>query len=141
MGLVLDNDLIHVSEEFSASPSVPKILWNFSCYNDRAHITLKQNPHFYLQFPANEGVYTPTVQCHPLQGPSVALENNGTILVLFDGPSCVFLDIRPNIRIFCNVWSLNGVLILRGSRTFSHLDSYSSVCSDHFGVLQGKQLV
>jgi hypothetical protein len=32
MGLVLDNDLIRVSEEFSVSPSVPEILWNFSRY-------------------------------------------------------------------------------------------------------------
>jgi hypothetical protein len=141
MGLVLDNDLIRVSEEFSVSPSVPEILWNFSRYNDRARITLEQNPHFYLQFPATEGAYTPTFQCHPLQGPSVALEHNGTVFVRFDGPSRVFLDIGPNLRIFGNVWSLNGILIFRGSRTFSHLGSYSGVRSDHFGVLQGEQLV
>jgi hypothetical protein len=116
MGLIFDNDLIHVSEEFSASPSLPEILWNFSRYNDRANITLEQNPHFYLHFPADESAYTPTFECHPLQGPSSALEHNSTVFVLSDGPSHVFLDIGPNLRIFGNVWSLNGVLIFRGPR-------------------------
>jgi hypothetical protein len=115
MGLIFDNDLIHVSEEFSASPSFPEILWKFSRYNDRAQITLEKNPHFYVHFPADESAYTPTFQCPPLQGPSVALEHNSTIYVLFDGPSRVFLDMGRNLRIFCNVWSLNGVLIFRGS--------------------------
>jgi hypothetical protein len=141
MGLVYDNNLIHVSEEFSASPSLPEIIWNFSRYDDRARITLEQNPHFYLGFPTDEGAYTPTFQCHPLQGPTVALEHNGTVYVLLDGPSRVFLDIGLNFRVFGNVWSLNGVLIFRGSRTFSHLDSHSDVRSDRFGVLQGEQLV
>jgi hypothetical protein len=142
MGLVSDNYLIHASEEFSASPSLPEILWNFSRYNDRARITLEKNPHFYLHCPTDESAYTPTFQCYPLQAPSVlALEHNSTVFVLFDGPSSVFLDIECNIRIFCNVWSLNGVLIFRGSRHISHLDSYSDVRSDRFGVLQGEQLV
>jgi hypothetical protein len=116
MGLVFDTDLIHVSEEFSASPSLPEILWNFSRYNDRARITLEQNPHFYLDCPADESAYTPLFQRHPIKDLSVALQHNGTIYVLFDGPSRVFLDIGRNLRTFCNVWSLNGVLIFRGSR-------------------------
>ncbi|KAN0133857.1 hypothetical protein V8E53_008352, partial [Lactarius tabidus] len=120
-----DHGTIIVSQEFSASPSLPEILWNFIDYNDRGRITLEQNPHFYLDCPTDQSAYTPTFQCHPLQGPSVALEHNGTVFVLFDGPSRVFLDIGPNLRIFGNVWSLNGVLIFR----------------DRFGMLQGEQLV
>jgi hypothetical protein len=141
MGHVPDNYLIHASEEFNASPSLPEILWNFSRYKDRGRITLEQNPHFYLHCPTDESAYTPTFQCHPLQGPSVALEHNGTVFVLFDGPSRVFLDIGPNLRIFCNVWSLNGVLIFRGSRHTFPSRFFSDVLSDHFGVLQGEQLV
>jgi hypothetical protein len=117
MGLVFDNYLIHASEEFSASPSptLPEILWNFSRYNGRARITLEQNPHFYLHFPADESAYMPMFRCHPLQDPSVELEHNGTVYVLFDEPSRVFLGIGGGLRIFCNVWSPNGVQIFRGS--------------------------
>jgi hypothetical protein len=118
-GLVFDNNLIHTSEEFSASPSLPEILWNFSRYEGRARITLEQNPHFYLHLPADESAYTPMFQCHPLQDTSVALEHNCTVYVLFDGPSRVFRDTERDLRIFGNVWSLNGTRIFRGSRHVS----------------------
>ena len=114
-GLVFDNNLINTSEEFSASPSLPEILWNFSRYESRARITLGQNPHFYLHFPADESAYTPMFQCHPLQDTSTALEHNCTVYVLVDGPSRVFLEIECNLRTFGNVWALNGTLIFRGS--------------------------
>ncbi|KAN0129081.1 hypothetical protein V8E53_013077 [Lactarius tabidus] len=120
-----DPDTVIVSQEFSASPSLPDILWNFSRYEDRARITLEQNPHFYLRFPAEESAYTPMFQCYPLQDSSEALELNDTVYVLFDGPSCVFLDAEDKLKIFCNVWSLNGFPIFR----------------DRIGVLQGEQLV
>ena len=110
-----NNYLIHALEEFSTSPTLPEILWNFSRYNDRARITLEQNPHFYLDCPTDESAYTSLFQRHPVKGPSVGLGHNGTVYVLFDGMSRVFLDIGLDLRIFCNVWSLNGVLIFRGS--------------------------
>ena len=100
---------------FNTSPSLPEILWNFSRYEDRARITLEQNPHFYLHCPVDESEYTPMFQYRSLQGPSLALEHNGTVYVLLDGPIHVFLDIERNLRIFGNVWSLNSVLIFKGS--------------------------
>ena len=118
-GLVLDNNLIHTTEEFSASPSFPEILWNFNRYERSARITLEQNPHFYLHLPADESAFTPTFQCHPLQDTSMALENNCTVYVLFDGPSRVFRDTERDFRIFGNVWSLNDTRIFRGSRHVS----------------------
>jgi hypothetical protein len=136
-----DHNLIHALEEFSASPSLPDILWNFSRYEDRARITLEQNPHFYLRFPAEESAYTPMFQCYPLQDSSEALELNDTVYVLFDGPSCVFLDAEDKLKIFCNVWSLNGFPIFRGSRHFSSEFLPSDPFSDRIGVLQGEQLV
>ena len=117
--LVFDNKIIHTSEEFSATPSLPEILWNFSRYEGGARITLEQNPHFYLHLPADESAYTPMFQCHPLQDTSVALEHNCTVYVVVDGPSLVFLEIERNLRIFGNVWALNGVLIFKGSRHVS----------------------
>jgi hypothetical protein len=115
MGLFFDNSLIHASEELSASPSLPEILWNFSRYKDRARITLEQNPNFYLRCPADESAYTPTFQRHPLRDPGGALEHSDTVYVLFDRPGRVFLDIEPTrLRIFGNVWSLNGILVFRG---------------------------
>jgi hypothetical protein len=135
MGLVSDNYLIHASEEFSAIPSLPEILWNFSRYNDRARITLEQNPHFYAHCPTDESAFTPKFLCLPLQGPTVALEHDSTVVVLFDGPSRVFLDIGRNFRIFGNVWSLNDVLIFRGSRhifPFRCLLTYFQIVLEHF---------
>jgi hypothetical protein len=125
LGSVFDNSLIRVSEELSASPSLPEILWNFSLYKDRARITLEQNPHFYLRCPADEGAYTPTFQRHPLRDPSGALEHNDTICVLFDRPGRVFLDTGPSLRIFGNVWSLNGLLIFRGLFSHPRIVAYS----------------
>ena len=46
---------------------------------------------------------------------SGALKHNDTVHVLFDRPGRVFLEIKHNLRIFGNVWSLNGILIFRGS--------------------------
>ncbi|KAH9023012.1 hypothetical protein EDB84DRAFT_1509555 [Lactarius hengduanensis] len=117
-------DTVIVSQEFSTRPSLPEILWNFSRYKDRARVTLEQNPHFYLRFPANESGYTPLFQRHPLYGLG-ALRHNYTVYVLFDGPGRLFLDIEHKLRVFGNVWSLNGSLIFR----------------DRSGVLEGEQLV
>ena len=140
--LNFNNYLIHALEEFSASLTLLEILWNFSHYNDHAHITLKQNPHFYLDIPSDESTYMPLFWHHPVNSPSVGLGHNSTVYVLFDGMSHLFLDIGLNLRIFCNVWSLNSVLIFRGLQLhFFHFASYSDIHSDHFGVLEGEQLV
>ncbi|KAN0133536.1 hypothetical protein V8E53_008704 [Lactarius tabidus] len=121
-----DPETIIVSQELSASPSFPEILWNFSRYKDCAHITLEQNPSFYLRCPADESAYAPTFQRHPLRDPGGALEHNDTVYVLFDRPGRVFLDTEPTgLRIFGNVWSLNGALVFR----------------DSSGVLEGERLV
>ncbi|KAH9062538.1 hypothetical protein EDB83DRAFT_2675313 [Lactarius deliciosus] len=114
-----------VSQELSADPSFPEILWNFSRYKDHARITLEQNPHFYLRCPTNVNAYTPKFRRCPLQDPSGVLEHNGTVYVLFDSPGRVFLTTDHKPRIFGNVWSLNGSLIFR----------------DRSGILEGEQLV
>jgi hypothetical protein len=73
---------------------------------------------------------------------SGAFEHNATVYVLFDGPGRVFLGTERNLRIFGNVWSLNGSLIFRGSRHVSPSRFLlSDVSSDRFGVLEGEQLV
>ncbi len=141
-GLVFDNNLVRASERLSTSPSFREILWNFSRYRDRARITLEQNPHFYLSCPADESAYTPMFRRYPLQDPSRALEHNDTVYVLFDGPGRVFLDTERKLRIFPNVWSLNGSLIFRGSHHVSPSRFLlSDVLSDRSGVLEGEQLV
>ncbi|KAI9438944.1 hypothetical protein H4582DRAFT_104166 [Lactarius indigo] len=117
-------DTVIVSQEFSSRPTLPEILWNFSRYEDCARVALEENPHFYLHFPADESIYTPMFQCHPLHDFG-ALKHNDTVYVLFDGPGRVFLDFEHKLRIFGNVWSLNGSLIFR----------------DRSGVLEGEQLI
>ena len=115
-GARFNNNLIPL-EEFSTSPTLQEVLWNFSRYDDRARITLEQNPHFYLRFPEDESAFTPMFQFHPLR--SEAIEHNATVYVLFDGPGRVLLDAEGKLRIFCNVWSLNGFMIFRGSHHFT----------------------
>ncbi|KAH9172534.1 hypothetical protein EDB89DRAFT_888122 [Lactarius sanguifluus] len=119
-----DPDIVIVRQEFNIRPPLSEVLWNFSRYNDRARVTLEQNPHFYLDFPADESAYTPMFQCRPLHDLG-ALKHNDTVYVLSDGPGRVFLDIEHKHRVFGNVWSPNGTLIFR----------------DRFGVLEGEQLV
>ena len=101
-------------EELSARPSLPEILWNFSRYKDRAHLTLEHNPHFYLRCPTDEAAYTPTFQRCPLQDPDGSFEHNDTVYVLFDRPGRVFLETGHKSKIFGNIWLLNGSLIFRG---------------------------
>ncbi|KAH8989002.1 hypothetical protein EDB86DRAFT_2831763 [Lactarius hatsudake] len=108
-----DPETIIVSQELSADPSLPEILWNFSRYKGRARITLEQNPHFYLRCPADESAYTPEFRRRPLQDPSGAFENDVTVYVLFDRPGRVFLTTEHKLRTFGNVWALNGTLIFR----------------------------
>ncbi|KAI9442753.1 hypothetical protein H4582DRAFT_1309113 [Lactarius indigo] len=120
-----DPETVILSQELSADPSFPEILWNFSRYKGRARITLEQNPHFYLRCPADESAFTPKFRRLPLQDLSGVLENNATVYVLFDRPGRVFLTTERELRIFGNVWALNGSLIFR----------------DRFGVLEGEKLV
>ncbi|KAN0137486.1 hypothetical protein V8E53_004537 [Lactarius tabidus] len=120
-----DSESITVSQELSANPSLPEIIWNFSRYKDYVRITLEQNPHFYLRCPADESAYTSTFRRQPVQDTNGALEHNDTAYVLFDRPCRLFLDTEPRPRIFGNVWSLNGILVFR----------------DSSGVLEGEQLV
>lgn len=65
MGLVFaSDDLIHTLEELCASP---EILWN-QPLTGLERITFEQNPHFcYLRFLADQSVYTPMFQLHPLR--------------------------------------------------------------------------
>ena len=73
---------------------------------------------------------------------SGALKHNDTVHVLFDRPGRVFLEIKHNLRIFGNVWLLNGVLIFRGSpHVFRSLCLLSDVFTDYSGVLEEEQLV
>ncbi|KAI9438909.1 hypothetical protein H4582DRAFT_2075509 [Lactarius indigo] len=120
-----DPETVIVSQVLRADSSFPEILWNFCRYKGRARITLEQNPHFYLRFPADESAYSPKFWCHPLRDPRGAFGHNDTVYVLFDSSGRVFLTTEQNPRIFGNVWTLNGSLIFR----------------DRSGVLEGEKFV
>ena len=96
MAHVIDGNLIHASEELSASPSISEILWNFSRYKDRARIILEQNPHFYLRCPADESAYTPMYSATHFKAHPEHL--NTTTLSMFSsmGPAVCFLIPNAN---------------------------------------------
>ena len=139
-----DNNLNHalLSEELSASLSLPEILWNFSRYDNHARITLEQNPNFYLRCPVDESEYTPKFRRYPLQDPSGALEYNDTLYVLIDRPCRVFLDSEHQPRIFGNIWLLDSTLIFRGlCYVFLSPRFLSDIFPDYSGVIEGEELV
>ena len=106
-----------------ARPSFSEIIWNFSRYQERARLTLEQNPHFYSRLPEDESAYTPVFKCQPLRDFSTSLKPNDTVYVLVDRPSHVFLETVTEKRSFGNIWMLNGSTIFKGWRLVS-----SSLC-------------
>ena len=93
--------------------SVPEILWNFYRSKDSKHITLQQNPHFYLNLPTSVDSFGAEFRASPAEyfhiGPGT------TIYILVDRPRRVFLETQRETRIFSNVFKPKDVMILKGA--------------------------
>ena len=86
-----------------------EILWNFCRFKDKKErLRLSQNPQFYAPFPN----FTNQFREEPTEDFKVE-----KVYVLTDNPSRrVYLETARNRRAFGNVWSLNKVIIFKGSR-------------------------
>lgn len=102
-----------MTEVLSPKSTLQEILWNFSRFQDKRRLTLKQNPHFYkhLNLPPLREAYSGDFQTEPIDS-----FQDAKICVLTDGPGRVFLETDQNSRAFGNVWEPNGAMIFKGSR-------------------------
>jgi hypothetical protein len=95
-------------EVLSERSHVAEILWNFCRLKGKERLRLSQNPQFYAPFPK----FTNQFREEPTEYFQVE-----KVYVLTDNPSRrVYLETARNRRAFGNVWSLNKVIIFKGSR-------------------------
>ena len=121
---MLDSDLHSSSSE---------ALWIFSGLahfegkNNR--LPLEKNPHFYDRLPTSREEYWGKFRRKPIRkfkhtnvygGVSVLMDNSD----LFGR---VFLDVEAGgqVRVFCNVWVMNGALVFQGSCLISFMWGFS----------------
>lgn len=114
VGLVLDNNPHHASEEFVSYQSVlPDIIWDFSHYNNRTRQTAREkNIVFIWVAQPDESACMPTCQRRPLHDSSGALGCNDSVQ---------FSDTERTSRVLGNVKSLNALLTFRGCATYPDL--------------------
>jgi len=108
--LLNENPIIAHLVLFSDS-EVPEVLWNFSHYfepGNEKRLTLAQNPHFYdKELPPRGHAHSDTFSALPIE------RFQGRIYVLRNSDRRVFLECRPPLRTFDNVWIVNHMLIFR----------------------------
>ncbi|KAN0132168.1 hypothetical protein V8E53_009934 [Lactarius tabidus] len=119
------NDQLIVHQEINNPTITSEIMWRFCRYpkNYPERITLKQNPHFYLQLPLDAASYDNKFKKDPLKDFTHSLKKKDTIYVLLDKSCRLFLDAaRPHIpRIFGNLWKPYHTVILKD--VFGNLES------------------
>jgi hypothetical protein len=106
-------------EEIDDPTSVAHMIWIFSRRRDNKRITLKENPHFYLDIPqkGSESEFDSWKGFHrdPLTQIGPGLENNSTVYVLRDKSCRLYLDLDvAGSRVFGNLWQPHKKIILKG---------------------------
>ena len=105
-----------ITEEIDNSTTASEIIWRFSrCpENSPERISLKHNPHFYLELPEDAASYGSKFHKDPLK--DFAYCRNDTVYVLLDKSCRLFLDTAvPRMsRIFGNLWRPHRKVILKG---------------------------
>ncbi|KAI0247276.1 hypothetical protein BJV78DRAFT_1247170 [Lactifluus subvellereus] len=108
-----------VKEEIDDPTPVAQILWIFSHRKGEGRITLKENPHFYLEIP-QEGSKSEFDSLQdgkgfhrdPLTQIGPGLGQNDTVYVLLDKSCRLYLDVgKP--RVFGNLWHPQKRIILK----------------------------
>ena len=109
-----------VTEEIDNSTTASEIIWRNCRYPEGSpwRISLKQNPHFYLELSDDAASYGSdfykdpsndfTANAHPYR--------TSTFYVLSDKSCLLYLDAAPphRPRIFSNLWRPHGTIILKG---------------------------
>lgn len=113
-----------------------EILWNFSHYKSAEHLSLAQNPRFYVGLPTSPDGYSATFSCQPTE------RYEGTIYVLTNNSHHIFFEFGGSLRAFDNVWNTtNDILIFRGECLVFLFSSQLEMFVDVVGKLEGETTV
>ena len=103
--------LIPVLEVLSDSPTVQEILWNFSRFKDeKQRLILRDNPHFYEEFPTSPGAYGESVKIDPTED----FRHANKFYVLIDKQELVQILTDQDTRFFGNFWCPKNAIIFKG---------------------------
>ena len=108
------------TEEIDNSTTASEIIWRFSRYpeNSLERMSLKQNPHFYLELSDDAASYGSKFHKDPLNDFAAHAHRGraNTIYVLPDKSCRLYLDAAPphRPRIFSNLWRPHQKVILKG---------------------------
>ncbi|KAI0048476.1 hypothetical protein FA95DRAFT_1557980 [Auriscalpium vulgare] len=104
---------IIVSQELDINTDIPAVLWIFSRFSktDNRRITLKNNPHFYVEMPKAPSSFNSTFRLEPLK--ALNLNRSNTIYVIIDRTSRIFLEYGKINRTFGNIWRPDKTVILK----------------------------
>ena len=143
VGATLSTSLL-VSESravsLSNSPSVREILWIFSRLKDEdERLTLRDNPHFYLNLPTTPESYEDNVEIDPTED----FRHSNEFYVLSDKPEPVHIMTDRDYQIFGNFWCPKDAIIFKGLCGYLVIvlspvsDGFPDVC----GRLKGEKIV
>lgn len=97
-----------LSAALFSTPS--EVLWNFGHFPaGERRLSLSENPQFYRGLPLSSSTYKGDFESRPVEN------CQDKVYVLTSSPRKVFLDRGSQVRIFDNVWDMNGTLIFKSS--------------------------
>lgn len=94
-----------------------EVLWIFSRFKNKTHLSLEQNPHFYEALSPFPETYGGEFRMNPIQ----TFGYSKGVSVLIDNPEHagrVFLETAREVRAFGNVWDVNDTIVFKGSWLF-----------------------
>ena len=95
----------------SNSPSVQEILWIFSRFKDKKQrLTLRDNPHFYVNLPTTPEAYEDNVKIDPTED----FRHSNEFYVLSDKPELVHIMTDRDWLSVGNFWCPQSAIIFKG---------------------------
>ena len=115
MSLPKFQDLIHVPERLTTSPSIQEILWNFNrVLDEKQRLTLRDNPHFYAELPTSSEAYGDMVQIDATED----FRHANKLYVLIDKLELVHIMTGRVSQFFGNFWRPQNAVIFKGLGVF-----------------------
>ena len=131
--------LIPVPVVLSDNPSLQEILWNFSRFKDeRRRLTLRNNPHFYVELPTSPEEYGDCVKIDPTED----FRHANKFYVVTDKPEPIYIKTDQVSQVYGNIWYPKNAFIFKGLFVWFFVLSFvSDVFPDIHGRLMGESIV
>ena len=95
----------------SNSPSVQEILWIFSrLKNEKERLTLRDNPHFYVNLPTTPEAYEDNILIDPTED----FRHSNEFYVLCDKPELVHIMTDRDWQTFGDFWCPKNAIVFKG---------------------------